>query len=81
MYSNIDSRAKQGDNMNLYDVCSDLSLSFTEDKVSRGYKWIKQDMFIQGQVIIVELGYCLKYKELHYLRTSSEVNIEGERLQ
>jgi hypothetical protein len=67
--------------MKLYNVCNDLSLSLTEDKVPRGYRWIKQDVRINDQAVSVELGYCTKHKELHYLRTSSETDIEGERLR
>jgi hypothetical protein len=66
--------------MKTYNVCNDLSLSLTDEQVKNGYKWIRKDMFVKDQVISVELGYCIKHKELHYLRTNSDVNLEGEGL-
>lgn len=67
--------------MKTYDVCNDLSLSLAEETPKSGYKWVKGDVYLKGEIISVELGYCTKHKELHYLRTKSETNLDGSKFR
>lgn len=66
--------------MKVYHVCNDMSLELSNEEAPTRYNWVKRSMIINGEAIQVELGYCMKHKELHFLRMDSGINLEGKGL-
>lgn len=67
--------------MKLYNVCNDLSLSPAKNEEAlTGYKWVKSVLQVDGKDVPVKLGYCLKHKELHYLKTDYGMSLAGKRV-
>jgi len=66
--------------MKIYDVCNDLSLTLNSEEKTEPCKWIEKKLFLKGEIIDVELGFSLKHKELIYLRSESQLCLDGAKL-
>lgn len=65
--------------MKIYDVCNDYSLELSEHtELPKGYTWFNSEVFIGGHKVIAKFGYDKEYKELHFLATDSELNLENQ---